>query len=74
LYRHIAAAIGLISVGAANDYGHPTAAALSILNRSGTYVMRTDVEGMIMVGSDGSGGLRTWAQRHATPQQLARPG
>lgn len=74
LYRHIAAAIGLISVGAANDYGHPTAAALSILNRSGTRVMRTDVEGMIMVGSDGSGGLRTWAQRHATPQQLARPG
>jgi competence protein ComEC len=74
LYRHIGAAIGLISVGAGNDYGHPTATALSILNRARTLVMRTDVEGMLMISGDGKGGLRTWTERHAGTEQLARPG
>jgi competence protein ComEC len=74
LYRQIGAAIGLISVGAGNDYGHPTATALSILNRARTLVMRTDVEGMLMISGDGKGGLRTWTERHADREQLARPG
>ena len=74
LYAHIGAAIGLISVGADNDYGHPTATALGILKSTGTVVMRTDVEGMLMVASDGHGRLTTWTQRAATAPQLARPG
>jgi hypothetical protein len=36
--------------------------------------MRTDVEGMLMISGDGKGGLRTWTERHADRQQLARPG
>lgn len=74
LYQHIRAAVALISCGTGNDYGHPTATALGILKRSGTVVMRTDVEGMLMVSSDGAGSLRTWTARHATPAELARPG
>jgi len=74
LYRHIRAAVALISCGTGNDYGHPTATALGILRRSGSRVMRTDVEGMLMVSAEGAGGLRTWTQRHATPAELARPG
>ncbi|MGA0566145.1 ComEC/Rec2 family competence protein [Rathayibacter sp. KR2-224] len=74
LYAHMGAAIGLISVGADNDYGHPTATALGILKSTGTVVMRTDVEGMLMVASDGHGRLTTWTQRAATAPQLARPG
>ncbi|GAB3805244.1 ComEC/Rec2 family competence protein [Humibacter antri] len=74
LYRHLQAAVALISCGAGNDYGHPTATALGILHRSGSEMMRTDVEGMLMVSADGAGGLHTWTRRHATPAELARPG
>lgn len=74
LYQHLHARVGLISCGAGNDYGHPTSTALGILARSGTAVMRTDVEGMLMVAADGSGGLRTWTARHGSLAQLARPG
>lgn len=74
LYRHIGAAVALISVGAANDYGHPTATALGILSRAGATVMRTDDEGILMLSSDGDGGLVTWSQRHASEAELAEPG
>lgn len=74
LYRHVGAAVGLISSGAGNDYGHPTATALGILNRAGTHVLRTDVQGLLMVMADSGGGLRIWTQRHASAEQLARPG
>jgi competence protein ComEC len=74
LYQHLHARVGLISCGAGNDYGHPTSTALGIMARAGTEVMRTDVQGMLMVTSDAHGALRTWTQRHATDAQLARPG
>ncbi len=74
LYREVGAVVGLISCGAGNDYGHPTRTGLEILRRAGTRGMRTDVQGMLMVSSDGRGGLRTWTQRASTPQRLARPG
>ena len=74
LYERLGAAIGLISCGAENDYGHPTAVSLGILRRAGTRVMRTDLQGLLLVASDGSGGLTTWTERRATARQLTTPG
>jgi competence protein ComEC len=46
--------VALISVGAGNDYGHPTASTLAALEgRSGLDVYRTDQDGAITVDSDG---------------------
>ena len=74
LYDALSAAVGLISSGIGNDYGHPTQTALGILHRAGILAMRTDVQGMLMVASDGHGGLRTWTQRHASAEILRTPG
>jgi competence protein ComEC len=43
----------LVSVGAGNDYGHPNAALLARLARSGTRVARTDQDGDLAVTDDG---------------------
>lgn len=40
-------AVALISVGAGNDYGHPTAAALGRLRDAGARVYRTDLDGRV---------------------------
>lgn len=45
---------GVISCGEGNDYGHPHAAVLSRLKSVGATVMRTDLEGKILLVSDGS--------------------
>ncbi len=46
--------LAVISVGASNDYGHPTASTLSALAASpGLRVLRTDREGTIVVDSNG---------------------
>jgi competence protein ComEC len=73
LYRAAAARLALISCGAGNDYGHPTATALGILAHTGTRVMRTDLQGILLVASDGRGGLRTWSQRSASEGSLFTP-
>lgn len=39
----------LISVGKDNHYGHPAPALLERLTRSGCQVMRTDMDGTIMI-------------------------
>jgi competence protein ComEC len=44
----------VISCGAGNDYGHPTAEALSRLSAVGAHVFRTDQEGEIKAVSDGN--------------------
>jgi competence protein ComEC len=46
-----APAIDVISVGATNTFGHPTAAVLSRL--SGGYVLRTDEDGDVRMETDG---------------------
>jgi competence protein ComEC len=48
--------VGVISVGAGNSFGHPTAATLATLERFGVDVRRTDQDGAVTV-SAGSGGL-----------------
>ncbi|MFM1958061.1 MAG: hypothetical protein RI929_424 [Actinomycetota bacterium] len=39
--------VALISVGARNDYGHPTKSVLSMLERLGAITLRTDTQGAI---------------------------
>lgn len=46
--------IAVISVGAHNDYGHPTASTLAALRRTGLRVYRTDRDGTVVVTSDGT--------------------
>ncbi|WP_085929352.1 MBL fold metallo-hydrolase [Desulfosporosinus orientis] len=43
----------VISVGADNDYGHPTASTLSKLSGAGVKVFRTDLDGTIVATCDG---------------------
>jgi competence protein ComEC len=44
----------VISVGAGNDYGHPTEAVLNRINSNGIKLFRTDLNGTIVATSDGS--------------------
>jgi competence protein ComEC len=74
LYAALHARVGMISVGADNDYGHPTASLLATLRRLGVRVVRTDVNGMCLIGSAAGDALSVWTQRSATPAQLAVPG
>ncbi len=70
---------GLVSVGAANPYGHPSAATLERLTDAGAEIWRTDLEGTIVVITDGAT-LRLYAASgrrsfpHAVHLPLARRG
>jgi len=46
-------AVAIIEVGAGNDYGHPSQKTLSNLQRIGSKVYRTDLNGNIVVTTDG---------------------
>jgi competence protein ComEC len=67
LYRQLGAAVGLVSVGAKNGYGHPTSKALGMLARSGTTIERTDEQGLILV-SPGSvpDRMNVWSEHRAS--------
>ena len=58
LYRRIQARVGLVGVGAGNDYGHPAPSALALLRRAGTLALRTDLSGDLSV-APGPGGTLT---------------
>jgi competence protein ComEC len=45
--------VAVISVGAGNSYGHPNAEVLRALARAGAAVLRTDLEGTIVIRTDG---------------------
>jgi competence protein ComEC len=46
--------VAVISVGASNDYGHPTASTLATLHAApGLAVFRTDLDGRVVVETDG---------------------
>ena len=59
--------MALISVGADNDYGHPTAATLGRLRDAGARVYRTDLDGTVEVDlrADGIGVRTSGARRTA---------
>lgn len=63
LYEKVAAAVGIISVGAHNRYGHPTDRLLQILARVGTRAERTDRQGMVLVSPRPGGGMSVWSER-----------
>lgn len=46
--------LALLSVGLANDYGHPDAGVMARLDESGVQVVRTDVMGDVVVRTDGN--------------------
>ncbi|MDR1806469.1 MAG: ComEC/Rec2 family competence protein, partial [Propionibacteriaceae bacterium] len=46
------ATLAVISVGAANDYGHPAAATVTTLSRLGMTVLRTDAHGAIAIAKE----------------------
>jgi competence protein ComEC len=45
--------LALVSVGARNTYGHPDPAVVSALGAGGAAVMRTDLDGTVIVRTDG---------------------
>ena len=47
-------AVAIISAGAGNSYGHPTASVLARLKASGAEVHRTDLDGTVSVKTDGN--------------------
>jgi competence protein ComEC len=66
-YRRVRAIVGLIGVGADNDYGHPTADALDMLAGTGTTVVRSDLNGIALVWRTATGQLRVWRERATDP-------
>jgi competence protein ComEC len=64
LYEALGATVGLIGVGAGNDYGHPTEELLGILAAVGTAAERTDLDGLVLVAPAGrAGDVSVWTQR-----------
>lgn len=66
LYQRSGARLAVISVGADNGYGHPTAAALDLLREAGIPWLRTDEAGAIAVFTT-DGELSAWTQRRVAP-------
>jgi competence protein ComEC len=55
LLRRLGPKVAVISVGAHNDYGHPTPSTLAALaDAPGLAVYRTDLDGRVVVDSDGT--------------------
>jgi competence protein ComEC len=62
----VGAAVGVISVGVDNSYGHPAARTLNALTASGMLIFRTDERGAVAFGlswQDGQGALVATSQR-----------
>jgi competence protein ComEC len=63
LYERLRAGLGLVGVGAENEYGHPTDQTLAMLGAVGTLVVRSDRDGIALIGRDEDGALRVWTER-----------
>jgi competence protein ComEC len=64
LYETLRATVGLIGVGADNDYGHPTDELLGILAAVGTSARRSDLDGLVLVAPTGTPGeVSVWTER-----------
>ena len=55
LLDHASPALAVISVGEGNPFGHPTDETLAALGESGVPVLRTDLEGELVVRATGDG-------------------
>ena len=63
LYQRLRAAVGIVSVGLDNDYGHPRASLLNLLGEAGTTITRTDQEGMVLLSLQGDGGVAIFTEK-----------
>ncbi|QIG40585.1 MBL fold metallo-hydrolase [Microbacterium sp. 4R-513] len=64
LYEQIAPAVAVVTVGIGNDYGHPRAETLELLERLGAVIVRTDEEGMLALWRAREGeGVAVWRER-----------
>lgn len=61
LYEALHPAVGLFSVGADNDYGHPRAETLDLITAAGGHAFRTDQQGRILIGL-AEGELQVWTE------------
>ncbi|NQX27860.1 ComEC/Rec2 family competence protein [Microbacteriaceae bacterium VKM Ac-2854] len=73
LYDVLHASVGLISVGADNDYGHPAPKTVRMLQDRGTTVERTDQQGLVVVAARPEG-LSVWSERDAVVLTAANGG
>lgn len=64
LYERVHPAVAIFSAGADNDYGHPRAETLALLEAVGAAPLRTDQQGRILIGVAGDE-LVLWAERVA---------
>lgn len=62
LYAQLQPAAAIFSAGADNDYGHPRAEALSMLEAAGAHLLRTDQQGRILIGTTDDE-LAVWTER-----------
>ena len=70
MYEALHATVGLIGVGAGNDYGHPTSKLLGILAAVGTRPLRSDLDGMALIAPGPSPGeVRVWTEK---PEDVVR--
>jgi competence protein ComEC len=66
LYDRLGATLGLIGVGADNDYGHPAPSLLAMLDSDDTAVARTDQDGLVLVApGEHAEELRMWRENPA---------
>lgn len=62
LYRQVGATVALIGVGRNNEYGHPTASTVGMLDTLGLVTLRTDRHGMTALMQD-TDGIHVWNER-----------
>jgi competence protein ComEC len=70
LYTDLRPRVAIVEVGAVNDYGHPAAPTLDLLDRTGARVLRTDVDGDVAVAGSAAA-VRTLV-RGSDPTQAER--
>lgn len=68
--------VAVIEVGPGNSYGHPTQQTLTALQNTGTKIYRTDLDGDIVVTTDGqtysvSAGKHSWCTGTTAPKSTA---
>lgn len=63
LYRSLRGSVGLVGVGADNDYGHPADPTIDLLESTHTEVARTDQDGLVLVAPSGRpGDMLVWRE------------
>ena len=71
--REVMPKAAIISVGAENEYGHPTETTLSRLSDAECEIYRTDLHGDITVHSDGTN-IRIETEKEASYEEIMTPG